>query len=233
MLRFQTASHRVTVPSLDLLVPANNQENMESSSAIETVTDVKPLTLILLPTGEEVTVINGQKSYQGVLLPTKKMDLIDRGRDGATAGKKKNSGKKVSKSSEEDIESILLTKYDLKNRGRGYSLFLPDNKEKCDEYWRVGCGLTLKLDANCSDSEECERELSKRSNSSSDGRGQGTYTGYHLTEVTMELGDQRILPTQLLVRYGSERTTIHHILLFLLALYSRLYSILYTLLSAL
>jgi hypothetical protein len=220
MLRFQTASHRVTLPSLNDLVPENNDEECKNSHLdTGSAADVKPLTLILVPTGEEVVVINGQKSYKGVLLPAKKTDSTDGGRDGTIVGKKKKSSlpeKKVSESSVENIESILLTQYDLKNRKRGYSLFLPDNKEKFDEYWRVGYGIKLKLDGNSGDSKECEQQVSKRSNGSNGCRTQANHTGYngyHLTEVTMELGDERIVPTQLLVRYG-ERTTILPILLF-------------------
>jgi hypothetical protein len=220
MLRFQTASHKVTMPSLNALVPESNDV------CHRTITDGIPLTLILVATGEEVIVVSGQKSYKGLLLPAKKTDLTYGGRGGVIVGKKKKSPvseKRVPVSSEVDMETILLTQYDLKNRKRGYSLFLADDKEKCDEYWRVAYGRKLKFDGNSGDSNECEREKSKRGNRSNDGNKQGNhteYTGYHLTEVTMELGDQRIVPTQLLVRY-SARTTILHILPYIFALLCR------------
>ena len=204
MLRFQTSSHRVTSPSLNDLLPENNY-NVEEIKEISLApgTELKPLSLILLPTGEEITTFHGQKSYRGVLLPAKKKVPVDQKRDCGTVGKKnKNSlvEKRILDDSEDNFESILLTKFDLKNRKRAYSLFLPDNKEKCDEYWRLGFGVILKSDANSHKSKVCQGEAKERSDKRIEIREEENSNGYHLTEVTMELGDQRIIPTQLLVR---------------------------------
>ena len=44
--------------------------------------------------------------------------------------------------------AILLTDFDIKNRARGYSLFLPDNKMKFEEYWKIGYGAILQSEKN-------------------------------------------------------------------------------------
>lgn len=134
---------------------------------------------------------------------------------------------------ERPVQSLLLTDYDVKNRFRGYSLFLPETKEECDEYWRVAYGVNLcseyietrkrcTNDNETMQSEEGERggvivgvgrggrEIEEESEGGKrdggrgggqvEGGGVGGGGGYNLTEVTMQLGDKRVVPTQLLAR---------------------------------
>lgn len=78
-------------------------------------------------------------------------------------------------------ESILLTKLDIINRLQGYSRFLPDTKEKCDDYWRLCYGIELRCDTGLVSDENNRNE-------------------YNLIRIIMELGDTRIVPVQLLAR---------------------------------
>lgn len=206
-------------------------------------------TLIFLPTGEEVSVSAAKNSYRGILESLKITDLADPELQGKNAEKQTNnsSTKKknlsaiedshLSPAAKGDCKSLLLTPYDVKNRSHGYSLFLPDNKEKCDEYWRLGYGIKLKGDGERTNNQNNEQHnenngrledarngnlnnggnklkkgMKNRQNSQQNNGSnkdiigdkseakKSECNGYHLTEVTMELGDSRIVPTQLLAR---------------------------------
>ena len=124
----------------------------------------KMVPMIILSTGEEV-LVSAFDSYRGILSDDAKVKMM-------TIPSETKQDDKVKS------DPVLLTKLDMINRSRGYSLFLPDSKAKCDDYWRLGYGIQLINDAHASVNNN----------------------GYHLTEVTMELGDQKIVPLQILVR---------------------------------
>jgi hypothetical protein len=94
-----------------------------------------PSTMIYLPTGEGVTVAK-YNSYRGVLTS----DVL------AKSMSHSKQQKKMNINDETDVH--LLTELDTMNRLRGYSLFLPDNKEKSDKYWRMTYGIELQDDAD-------------------------------------------------------------------------------------
>lgn len=161
-------------------------ELIDEDSEEHDVSEPKPLstaqmTMIFLPTGEEVTVSTSH-SYKGALTTSSEESMkTTTGELHSDKKKSYNSQKKLSCPVLLD-DSISLTKLDIKNRLRGYSLFLPDSKEKCIEYWQLGYGIKLRSDvSSCDDNKK----------------------GYHMTEVKMELGDHRIVPTQLLARYST------------------------------
>jgi CTP:phosphocholine cytidylyltransferase-like protein len=74
---------------------------------------------------------------------------------------------------------VAFTELDLLNRSRGYSLYLPDTREKCQQYWRLGYGIELQVDGVDAEGKE----------------------GYRMMRVTVvEKGEERIVPEQLLYR---------------------------------
>lgn len=197
LLKFETASCRVIKPSISDLVIQHDGLHVgeESRETIDGVKTVQPVTLFIIPTGEEVLVERKEISYKGILASNKnnlkdlsqEMNVTKKMRKNITSSKQKKS--EVTQTPVlhfppiEKERSPMLTDFDVKNRLRGYSLFLPESKEQCDEYWRVAYGVNL----------HCERE-------GEEGEGEGTGRGYDLSEVTMQLGDKRILPSQMLAR---------------------------------
>ena len=154
LLRFRTACSRVTDSDLTDFLHLNQDS----------------VSMIFKPTGEEVTIV-APNAIRTILRSTEATD---------TSHEKKGGAKKVDQQFCD--ESILLTALDKRNRLQGYSLFLPDIKEKCDNYWRMGYGIELT----------CDTELQSATEKCAE---------YYLSEITMELGDLRIVPSQLLARY--------------------------------
>lgn len=157
---------------------------------------IRPVTLFIIPTGEEILIERKETSYKGILASNKnnlknnrsqEINVMKKTKKSSTSSKQRNSDLIQTPVLHfpliEKEKSPLLTDYDVKNRLRGYSLFLPESKEECDEYWRVAYGVNL----------HCERE-------GEEGEGEETGRGYNLSEVTMQLGDKRILPSQMLAR---------------------------------
>lgn len=167
MLRFGTLCCRIIKPELKDLVNCEMRKQSAHENSSTACGGRMVSTMIYLPTGEEVTVAT-YNSYRGYLTS----DLINSSISDLNQKKKKNLDNKANSTS-----TNLLTELDIKNRLRGYSLFLPDSKEKCDNYWRMAYGIELLNDTD----DDNERK-------------------YHMTEITMELGDNRIIPTQLLAR---------------------------------
>ena len=129
------------------------------------------VSMIFKPTGEEITIV-APNARRTILKST---EAIDTSHETIKGGAEKVHQQFCD-------ESILLTGLDKRNRLQGYSLFLPDIKEKCDNYWRMGYGIELT----------CDTELQSATEKCAE---------YYLSEITMELGDLRIVPSQLLARY--------------------------------
>ena len=169
LLRFRTVCCRVTDSDLNSLLDIQNVTRSVANH--DTCLDQKPISMVFKPSGEEVTLV-AQNANRRIL---KSMDAISCTSKVIKGGFKKRDLQLCD-------ESILLTGLDKINRRQGYSLFLPDTKEKCDDYWRLGYGIEL----------ECDTELQSASESC---------TEYYLSEIIMELGDVRIVPSQLLARF--------------------------------
>ena len=164
-MRLKTFCFRVTKPPLEEIIAHPCEDIVKNKN---------PTSMIFLPTGEEVTIL-AFDSYKGTLNTSDvRRTCTDSSKRAAREGVELPDPSYIA-------TSILLTKLDIKNRRRGYSLFLPDNKNKCDDYWRMGYGIDILPD------------IKQVSTGQSD-------KGYHLSEITMELGDIRIVPTQLLAR---------------------------------
>ena len=162
LLRVKTQCLRITKSLLGDYIAADSEDTVK--------TDVK--SMIFFPTGEEVTV-SSDDSYRGTVITSNDRTHC--------LQSKENERRKKSSTPAPQTGSVLLTELDVKNRNRGYSLFLPDDKTKCDDYWRLGYGINLISDV-------------------AGIIGGDSGDNYHLSEVTMELGDLRIIPIQLLVR---------------------------------
>lgn len=243
LLKFETASYRVVKPPLSDLLP---QQEGDLTVIEENTGIIQPSSYFIIPTGEEVQVERNQTSYKGILASKKEIahdeskvqevHVSKKRKKNSTSTQRKSDLIQLPPSSlhlpaqEKPVQSLLLTDYDLKNRSRGYSLFLPETKEECDEYWRVAYGVNLCseyietrkrcIHDNQTDGEggngrgrEEMREGGKRDGRrgekegdggrggrQEDGGGVGGGGGYNVTEVTMQLGDKRVLPTQLLAR---------------------------------
>jgi hypothetical protein len=137
MLRFQTMCCRVIKPEMEDLMICETKEQRAHENDVNTH-GVLPSTMIYLPTGEGVTVAK-YNSYRGVLTS-----------DTMTPSTSSSKQKKKTNNDNETIcsNTHLLTELDIKNRLRGYSLFLPSSKEKCDEYWRMTHGIQLHDDTD-------------------------------------------------------------------------------------
>lgn len=195
----------------------------ENTEAIDGVKTIQPATLFIIPTGEEVSIERKQISFKGILASNQ--DNLNNSRSqeiNVTKKIKKNSTSSKQKKSDitqtptllpsiEEVQSPLLTDYDVKNRLRGYSLFLPETKEKCDEYWRVAYGVNLyseytetrKQNYNGDRTIMRDEKISDVREGEVEGEVEGKGGGYNLSEVTMQLGDKRILPSQMLARYSN------------------------------
>ena len=231
-----------------------DEENTETIDGVKTF---QPATLYIIPTGEEVLVERKQISYKGILASnqdnlnnsrSQEINVIKKMKKNSTSSKQKKSDTTQTPMIPLPLldkeKSLLLTDYDVKNRLRGYSLFLPETKEECDEYWRVAYGVNLyseyteimkrnfngnkmivsdemrsvismelnkkninsgyKKVINESGMISAEKEREEREGEGEggggEGKGEGEGGGYNLSEVTMQLGDKRILPSQMLAR---------------------------------
>lgn len=143
-------------------IKANEIKNMKS-------------TFLLIPTGEEVTISDFRTSYKGMLkceeeilieIFSQPTTLKQNGKKNSTTTKKgklksneelsmnipaviaPNTMVSTSNIFSPNSVAILLTDFDIKNRARGYSLFLPDNKMKFEEYWKIGYGAILQSEEN-------------------------------------------------------------------------------------
>ena len=248
LLKFETASYRVIKPPLSDLIP---QQEGDLNSIEESTGIIQPASFFIIPTGEEVQVERNQLSYKGILASKKKstrdrckiqeINVSKKKKKNDTLTQRKSDLIQLSPSSlpslvqEKPLQSLLLTDYDVKSRSRGYSLFLPETKEECDEYWRVAYGVNL-----CSEYTETRKRYvndnptmqSGERGGGGDGRGgregegegrsdkekggEGGGGGYNVTEVTMQLGDKRVLPSQLLARsiiLVDDNTPVHPVII--------------------
>ena len=198
-----------------------DEENTETIDGVKTF---QPATLYIIPTGEEVLVERKQISYKGILASnqdnlnnsrSQEINVIKKMKKNSTSSKQKKSDTTQTPMIPLPLldkeKSLLLTDYDVKNRLRGYSLFLPETKEECDEYWRVAYGVNLyseytetrKQNYNGDRTIMRDEKISDVREGEVEGEVEGKGGGYNLSEVTMQLGDKRILPSQMLARYSN------------------------------